>query len=1001
MDCPAGTVLTGLRIGLKGTRYVASAGALCSPVRFSAGVVSLGEPAALAGLGNPSPVGGVTDLNCPTGSLVTGFRGADNHGGFVDALTVPAVGRRPIRKAAGRWMKASVDQEGAGGAGRDGGTVPLRQRRRRDRHRRHRGTTTEGEMISFRLICRSLDFPTVTPSEFNLTWPTALTVGANSTTTSAITATGQDRWFRFPVQPGGRVRVELSDLPADYDLTLFKDIEQAFTSLTSTEDLVKLSAEFAGDAYAPSVFARRCSAPRCSRPRCSVRRCSRRRSSRRRCSVPRCSARRCSPRRSSRPRSSRPSVFSPSVFSPAVSLPSVFSPSVFSPSVFSPSVFSDAFASAQTRSVIGFSSRDGRATESISSATYNNTGYFYVRVQGRNGSFATDDFTLNVTTTSGICSAPLEGFASTPTLVGTPGSADTVILTDPARLPGTAAEKAALATALTTFAGQVNGVVVDLGASERVQALQSQANDPDLVTCPYAKNLVAEATREIVNSYRDDAGTLKYVVVVGDDSRGAVLPLRRYAGLGPESNYAPPMADETPSEASLRGNYVLGQDAYGAEDDVSVKGTVVPVPDLAVGRLVESPVDITAALQRFITRAGAPLTPTSTLATGYDFLTDAADAVAADFAAGIPGGDHDTLITDPDVPPTTTTQGGTPSRRTSWTATDLRNSLLGSRHDMVFLAGHFSANNTLAADYDTTVNSTELASAPAGTFTDALVFSIGCHSGYTIVDGEGVPNVTVGLDWTEAFAKQGATLIAGTGYQYGDTDFIEYSEKLYADFAEQLRIGTGAVPVGRALVQAKQNYLESAPTLQGIDQKSVIQATLYGLPMLGVNLPAAGRLPVPDDDSIAAPSPVTTGPGSVLDLQADDVELSPELDPVSRDLVNLDGGSVTATYLVGPDGVSVNPAEPTLPLVDSNVSVPGPGAPRHRAAQRDLHRHRRHHPADRGAGHRDPQRAHARSSPRPSSPARSPRPTTSTRSTAGRPGCWSPRPSTARMRPAR
>ena len=128
------------------------------------------------------------------------------------------------------------------------------------------------------------------------------------------------------------------------------------------------------------------------------------------------------------------------------------------------------------------------------------------------------------------------------------------------------------------------------------------------------------------------------------------------------------------------------------------------MPDLAVGRLVESPVDITAALQRFTTRAGAPLTPTSTLATGYDFLTDAADAVAADFAAGIPGGDHDTLITDADVPPTTTTQGGTPSRRTSWTATDLRNSLFGSRHDMVFLAGHFSANNTLAADYDTTVN---------------------------------------------------------------------------------------------------------------------------------------------------------------------------------------------------------------------------------------------------------------------------------------------------------
>ncbi len=204
-----------------------------------------------------------------------------------------------------------------------------------------------------------------------------------------------------------------------------------------------------------------------------------------------------------------------------------------------------------------------------------------------------------MTTTGGICSTPLQTYENTPTLVGTRGSAETVILTDPDRLPGTAAQKAALATALTAFAAQVNGAVVDLGQSQKVQALQAQADDPDYITCPYAKNLVAEATRDIVNSYRDDGETLKYVVVIGDDT---VVPFFRYpdnAGLGPESNYAPPVADNTASEASLRGNYVLGQDAYGAATDVSIKGTEMPVPDLAVGRLVESPVDITATLQRF------------------------------------------------------------------------------------------------------------------------------------------------------------------------------------------------------------------------------------------------------------------------------------------------------------------------------------------------------------------------------------------------------------------
>ena len=34
-------------------------------------------------------------------------------------------------------------------------------------------------------------------------------------------------------------------------------------------------------------------------------------------------------------------------------------------------------------------------------------------------------------------------------------------------------------------------------------------------------------------------------------------------------------------------------------------------------------------------------------------------------------------------------------------------------------------------------------------------------------------------------------LIGGTGYQYGDTDFLEYSERLYLDIARRLREGTG------------------------------------------------------------------------------------------------------------------------------------------------------------------------------------------------------------------
>ena len=51
----------------------------------------------------------------------------------------------------------------------------------------------------------------------------------------------------------------------------------------------------------------------------------------------------------------------------------------------------------------------------------------------------------------------------------------------------------------------------------------------------------------------------------------------------------------------------------------------------------------------------------------------------------------------------------TDPRTWSWDADDLRDSLLGERHDLVFLAGHFSANSALAADYQTQVITTELA----------------------------------------------------------------------------------------------------------------------------------------------------------------------------------------------------------------------------------------------------------------------------------------------------
>jgi hypothetical protein len=732
----------------------------------------------------------------------------------------------------------------------------------------------------------------------NTSWTTAAPL-TSAGVDGVLDAPGQARWYKFPVVPTSQVQVTLSHLAENYDLTMYTDIGAAFTKLTSTADLNTLGAEQTGNAFSPSIYSPSIYSPSIYSPSIYS------------------------------PSIYSPSIYSPSIYSPSIYSPSIYSPSIYSPSIYSPSIYSpsdaflQAFSDAQTRSLIGISAQDGTADESISTATWNNTGNFYVRVQGRNGVSSPTPFHLDLTTTGGPCTGiTLNSFATDSTLTGSPGTARNVILTDSSRLAPTSA----LNNDLGRVASATRGVVVDVSRSQRVADLNRQADANP--SCAYAKNLVAQAIRDIVNSYRDANGTLRYVTIIGGDS---VIPYFRYpdtAGLGPENNYVPPVLGTSASEASLQSNDVLGQDAYGAVSDVSLKGSVLPVPDLAVGRLVETADEIDGQLQQFLGLDNQTLpTPHSSLVTGYDFLTSAADSVEGDLSAGLGSGARtDTLITNQGVPTTTTTGPGGPSRTTSWTATDLSNALFGAHHDIVFLAGHFSANNTLAADYNTTLATTDVAAHP-GTFTNSLVFSPGCHSGYNLVDGDGVPGVTLGLDWAQEMAEQKAVLVAGTGYQYADTNFLAFSAKLYTLFAHELRAGSDgtAVPIGVALVKAKQDYLAGLSTVGGIDQKSIIESAMYGLPMTGIDLPS-GRTGNPTTPAGIDTNPVADGtPGHTLGLRTADLQVNTPTTPHTSPVLDLDGNPTGTDYswLSGADGTTTQPALPTLPrqIVDATSTA--------------------------------------------------------------------------------
>ena len=774
----------------------------------------------------------------------------------------------------------------------------------------------------------------------NDSWPDALDIsgsGGNAGSPSApgyvLDAPGQSRWYKFQVAPGSQIQVDLTNLPADYDVVLFKDISQAFQQLLTPSDLNKLSAEFAGQAFTGQAFTGQAFTGQAFTADVFAGQAFTGQAFTGQAFTGQAFTGQAFTGQAFTGQAFTGQAFTGQAFTGQAFTGQAFTGQAFTGQAFTGAAgvgqafTAQAFTSAQVRSVIAVSAVTGTGPESIAANSWNNGGSFYIRVSGREGaSDPNHPFTLNVTRTGTNCDL-VHPIGSAPAPSTTTGI-KTVILTDSSRITGTPAEKAALADKLNLLKirPEVAGAVIDVGGptvaeggtvdaatKQRISDLNQQAVDHP--SCPYAKNLVAGALKDIIDSYRTAGNpNLAYVVLIGDDS---VIPFVRYAdqaGLAPESGYIPPVLATSTSEASLRLDYVLGQDAYGAGTQISLGVNTFPVPNLAVGRLVETATEATGMIEAYLgTTGGVIPTPTRSLITGYDFLEDAALAVEADLAAGIGTGSgqvQDTLISPNNSAPSA-----------GWTADQLRSKLLGSRHDVIFLAGHFSANSALAADFSTTVQTTDVTDSTVN-LKNSLVFSIGCHSGYNIVDADAIAGVTQGPDWAQAFSRKQAVLIGGTGYQYGDTDFIMYSEQIYGNFARELRVGAGPVSFGQALVKAKQAYLRQTPNLEGIDTKSLVQATLFGLPMMSVNY-QYGRITPTPDTAVVSPTSVTSGPGSDLGLKSASLTVAESLTVKHKTLVGLDTPNVETTWYEGSSGISSKPGEPALPLIVKNVNVPG------------------------------------------------------------------------------
>lgn len=720
---------------------------------------------------------------------------------------------------------------------------------------------------------------------------------------------GESRWYKFKGTPGSRIDVTLTQLPANFDVVVYGDIDETYNELlglirpaSSVEDktLALLGAEFAPEAYSPEAYSPEAYSPEAYAPEAY-------------------SPEAYSPAAYS-PEAYSPEAYSPEAYSPEAYSPEAYAPEAYSPEAYSPEAYSpEAYATAQLRSLIAFSASAGTVSEGVRFNTYSRTGEFYVRVRGQNGVCAPNGlFTLTVAIQQDLC-AGVTDFNVTPTTAVTtvPGDPTSLMIWDSARIAGTPAEKTALTASLTSFAAAANALVVDVNSDARIRALNTQADSHP--ACPVAKNLVADAIRNLIRAYRQAAPTLADITLVGNDDVIPFFRTRDEALLASEANYFPPVQDATQSQSALRYAQVLTQDRYGSACQVVLSTGPYDLPEVPTGRVVETATEVALYLNKYralfdgtVATGGLLPTPSSAFVAGYDFLADAAMAMRDDFAAGLGNPAAVTsLITPADQPPAL-----------GWTADQLRAAFLGRRYDISYLAAHFSTGRALAADYTTRFRAQEVA-ASAVDLAYALIFSAGCHSGYSTVDPHALPLLTDQPDWAQAFARKHALWISGTGYQYGDTDFVEYTERLLLEVSRALRTGPGPIPVGRALVDAKRRYLADTPLMRGIHEKTLLQVVLYGLPMVKMNLPAP-RLspPIPGAD-IPAVTPVPSGPGLVHGLRTGALAFSPALTRVDRTLdVVGSTATVVASYFRGSDGVVAVPGEPVRPLESFNVTRP-------------------------------------------------------------------------------
>jgi hypothetical protein len=600
-----------------------------------------------------------------------------------------------------------------------------------------------------------------------------------------------------------------------------------------------------------------------------------------------------------------------------------------------------------TLGIIGVSNLGGTTPESLATGRLA-AGTYYIQVIGANNVTNVLPAALQIKVLAAdeapVCQAIDFPFLN-PAPAGLPDpdaldAADTLILVNEQRLVRLYGEQARLdvmeaAQNLVDAAADpalgISPVVVSVDAYQAVRDAYD-AWDTYAGSCdPNAANNVVAAIND--NIVDDKRGELEHLVILGGDE---LIPMARLADrtlIANEYDFRHEFdgdlsngLSEAGTEASANGlnaftapfwnSMIRSDEPYGDAAARSLGDRFLYVSDIALGRVVETPAQIVDALETYVTYSGRLDIETATVL-GYDFLSDGSEEIA-DTLELTNAADGTPLPVDRDL-----ASGGPGDGWTKQDAVDRVDA--AGRNALVSLNAHFDhyralpaigdkdplfTDNLLAADVAKALEGRELE--------QSLIFSMGCHSGLSVSD------ITIGNttdDWAQTLGDAGSLYIGNTGYGYGDTKIVAYTEHLMSLFARQVTspfdLGDGTTvsssTVGQALTWAKNEYISGLQTFSVYDEKAVMESTFYGLPFYRV-----GTTPAPLPEPVVnEPVPDATGTESIEQT----VQTGGVAGPVSTSLgttyyANLDDD--------GNELVIAAPGRPIQPKQVSDISVIDP-----------------------------------------------------------------------------